>query len=404
MRHTVGVLGGIAVLSMLGLVLRMSCAGAADVPGDGVQPASGSAWTRGLPTDPSYFPIAVWLQGPQNAKRYQDAGINLYIALWQGPTEKQLADLKAAGMQVICDQNEVGLAHLEDPTIVGWMHGDEPDNAQPVKDAQGRNAWGPCIPPQKIVDDYERLRKTDPSRPVLLNLGQGVANDEWRGRGSGAKLSDYETYVKGGDIISFDVYPVASNVGGEGVERLWLVPKGVDRLMQWTEGLNKRIWNCVECTRIDGGNQASPEQVKAQVWMALTHGSTGLIYFVHQFKPTFCEWALLEDPVMLPAVTAINRQIHRLAPVLNTPTIPGAVEVTSSDPEVPISVMAKFRVATYIFAVGMRNKATKATFRVKDARAGAKVEVIDENRTLPLEDGVFVDDFAPYGVHAYRIE
>jgi hypothetical protein len=397
--------GGVALLSTLGLVLRVSCAGAADGPAAGSRQPAGTTWAHGLPTDPSYFPIAVWLQGPQNAKRYQEAGINLYIGLWQGPTEKQLADLKQAGMPVICEQNEVGLAHVNDPIIVGWMHGDEPDNAQPIKDAQGRTTWGPCIPPQKIVDDYERMRQVDPTRPILLNLGQGVANDRWHGRGSGAKLSDYETYVKGGDIISFDVYPVASNIGGNGAEQLWLVAKGVDRLVNWTKGLNKRIWNCVECTRIDGGNQATPEQVKAEVWMALTHGSTGLIYFVHQFKPKFCEWALLEDPVMLPAVTAINKQIHALAPVLNTPTVPDAVDVTSSDPEVPISTMVKrCEGVTYVFAVGMRNKATQGTFRLQDVPAQAKVEVIDEGRELSLQNGTFSDSFGPYAVHLYRIK
>lgn len=405
MRHTVLILGGVALLSVLAVLVRGACARAEDASSPEAQKSAATTWTHGLPTDPNYFPIAVWLQGPQNAKRYQEAGINLYVGLWQGPTEKQLTDLKQAGMPVICAQNEVGLSHVDDPIIVGWMHGDEPDNAQPVKDAQGRNAWGPCIPPQRIVEDYERMRKVDPTRPVMLNLGQGVANDQWHGRGAGAKLSDYETYVKGGDIISFDVYPVASDIAHNGVEQLWLVAKGVDRLMAWTKGLHKRIWNCVECTRIDGGNQATPEQVKAEVWMALTHGSTGLIYFVHQFKPKFCEWALLEDPVMLPAVTAINKQIHALAPVLNTPTIPDAAEVASSDPEVPISTMVKRHGgATYLFAVGMRNKATRGTFHLQDVPAQAKVEVIDENRVLAMQDGAFSDDFSPYAVHLYRIQ
>lgn len=368
------------------------------------QPNAYARWKLGPPSDPSYFPIAVWLQGPQNAARYQAAGINLYIALWQGPTEQQLADLKAAGMSVICGQNEVGLAHLQDPTIVGWMHGDEPDNAQPAKDpATGKDTWGPCIPPQKIVDDYERLRAADPSRPVLLNLGQGVANDQWYGRGSGAKLSDYETYVKGGDIVSFDVYPVASTDWTDGAERLFLVPKGVDRLVQWAGGQHI-IWNCVECTRVSGANQATPDQVKAEVWMALTHGSTGLIYFVHQFQPKFCEWALLEDPVMLPAVTAINQQIHGLAPVLNSPTIAGGVQVASSDPQVPISAMVKrHEGSTYVFTVGMKNAPTRGTFTVPGVAAGARVEVIGESRAVPLAGETFTDDFAPYAVHLYRI-
>src|SRR5262249_54475298 len=88
-------------------------------------------WQQQPPASLNYFPIAVWLQSPSNAAKFKAAGINLYVGLWQGPTEEQLATLKAAGMPVICEQNAVGLAHKNDPTIIGWMHGDEPDNAQP---------------------------------------------------------------------------------------------------------------------------------------------------------------------------------------------------------------------------------------------------------------------------------
>ena len=119
-----------------------------------------------MPADPAYFPIAVWLQDPRNAEAYKRAGINLYVGLWRGPTEAQLAALKQAGMPVICHQNRVGLAHRDDPTIVGWMHGDEPDNAQEVRDPKtGRRGYGPPIPPARIVADYERLhgRRPDPA-------------------------------------------------------------------------------------------------------------------------------------------------------------------------------------------------------------------------------------------------
>lgn len=362
-------------------------------------------WPRGPSADPSYFPIAVWLQQAKNAARYKAAGINLYVGLWEGPTEKQLADLTDEGMPVICYQNEVGLAHLQDPIIVGWMHDDEPDNAQPVIDPEtGERTWGPCVPPQRIVDDYQRLRANDPSRPVLLNLGQGVANDEWYGRGAGAKLSDYETYVQGADIVSFDVYPVAGLEKPDPENYLWYVPKGVERLVQWTGG-RKIIWNCIECTHISNPErQATPDQVKAEVWMSLIHGSTGIIYFVHQFQPSFNEWALLDDPVMLPAVTAINAQIRELAPVLNSPTLTDGATVQSSVAEVPIAVMTKRHDgATYVFAVGMRNGAADGTFVVPGVPAAATAEVIGENRTLPVTDGRFTDSFAPYAVHLYRI-
>ena len=82
--------------------------------------------------DPNFFPLAVWLQSPANAAKFREAGVNLYVGLWEGPTEEQLAELKKQKMRVICEQNAVALKHKDDPTIVGWMHGDEPDNARSI--------------------------------------------------------------------------------------------------------------------------------------------------------------------------------------------------------------------------------------------------------------------------------
>jgi hypothetical protein len=358
-----------------------------------------AAWKSGPSSRPEYFPIAVWLQNPKMAPRYREAGINLYVGLWKGPTEEQLAGLKAAGMRVICDQNEVGLKHRDDPTIAGWMHGDEPDNAQALPDGKG---WGGPIPPEKIIADYKKIKAADPTRPVLLNLGQGVANDEWVGRA--AKYEEYPEYCKGADIVSYDVYPVVGIRKKDGENYLWYVAKGVDRLREWS-GAEKPVWNCIECTRIsEPDKKATPHQVKAEVWMSLIHGSRGIIYFVHQFKPNFIEHALLEDPPMLAAVTRINRQIRELAPVLNSPTVREAVQVQSSSAEVPIAAMVKrWGGTTYLFTVGMRNGPTTGTFTLRGLPASATATVRGENRRLPIRNGRFEDRFDPYDVHLYEI-
>jgi hypothetical protein len=89
-----------------------------------------SAWTMGPWSDPAFFPLAVWLQFPENARAYRRAGFNTGVGLWRGPTEEQLAAFKDAGLHLVCAQNEVGLRHRNDPLIIAWMHDDEPDNAQ----------------------------------------------------------------------------------------------------------------------------------------------------------------------------------------------------------------------------------------------------------------------------------
>ena len=145
----------------------------------GAARAADGPYPKGLPQTPESFPLAVWLQAPANAQRYRAIGINTYVGLWRGPTEEQLDALDEAGIRLICGQGERSLRFKDRPTIVCWMHGDEPDNAQ----AKQGGGYGPPILPEKIVADYKKIREADPTRPVLLNLGQGVAWDNYIGRG-----------------------------------------------------------------------------------------------------------------------------------------------------------------------------------------------------------------------------
>jgi hypothetical protein len=357
-------------------------------------------FARGLPQEPEFFPLAVWLQAPANAARYKAIGINLYVGLWRGPTEEQLDTLDESGIRLICGQNGRSLRFKDRPTVVGWMHGDEPDNAQSLGQGKG---YGPPIPPVTIVEGYDKIRKADPDRPVLLNLGQGVAWDGYHGRGVRTNHpEDYREYVKGCDIASFDIYP-ASHEAREIAGNLWYVPQGVDRLRRWSEG-RKEVWCCVETTGINNENRRpTPKQVRSEVWMALTHGAKGIIYFAHQFKPKFIEAGLLADEEMAREVTAINRQVRELAPVLNSPEVVAGAVVESSDKGVPVDFLVKRHSdKTYVFSVAMREGDTTATFKLPD-KADARVEVLGEGRTIEALGGKWNDHFAGYQVHLYRI-
>ena len=369
-------------------------------------------WSNGPYDDASFFPIAVWVQDPRNAAKYKAIGANLYVGLWNGPTAEQIAELKRHGMPVICEQNAYALKHLDEKTIVGWMHGDEPDNAQPLSKGKG---YGPPIPPDKIVEDYRRIRTKDPSRPVMLNLGQGVAWDGWYGRGVRTNHpEDYAKYVMGGDISSFDIYPAVHDklaVAG----KLWYVARGVKRLDSWA-GDQRIVWNCIECTRISNAKtRPTPQQVKTEVWMSIIHGSRGLIYFCHQFQPRFIEAGLLADEEMARAVGAINREVRGLAAVINSPSVPNPATVTVSPTDVSqdmarllgsegITVSARrHQAATYLFTVRMESSPAKGMFLVTGIPGKATVQVLGENRTIRMRGGRFEDRFGPYAVHLYRI-
>ena len=354
----------------------------------------------GLPADTNFFPIAVWCQSPANAGRFQAAGINLYVALWEGPTAAQLDALQTARMPVVCSLNQLAQRFRDNPIIAGWMHEDEPDNAQSLGSGQG---YGPPIPPATIVNHYQRIRSLDPSRPVMLNLGQGVAWDDWIGRGVRRNHpEDYPEYLQGCDIASFDIYPAVHD-SPQVAGKLEFVSRGVERLAGWTRG-QKPVWCAIECTHIENPNvKPTPLQVRSEVWMALVGGARGLIYFVHQFKPVFREAALLDDPEMLAAVTEINRQIRDLAPVLNSPTLAGRLTVESSTSGARVAAMLKqYGGATYVFTVNLANQPTRATFTLSDPNPARQAEVLGESRLIPIQGQNFADQFAPYAVHLYK--
>ena len=383
-------------------------------------------WQNGQSTDPGFFPIAVWLQSPNNAGRYQAIGINLYVGLWQGPTEAQMNTLRRFNMPVICHQNEWARQHLDEKLIVAWMHGDEPDNAHKFAsywqgdkdrikagwpeiyerlglDSKPYRGYGPPVPPAWIINDYQGIKRVDPVRPVLMNLGQGVAWEDYIGRGERTgMLEDYPAYIQGCDIVSFDIYPACHSKPAV-AQKLWYVPRGVDRLRAWA-GPSKPVWTCIECTQINHPTtKATPEQIKCEVWMAIIHGARGLIYFSHTWQPSFVEAGLLADQRTAEAVRDINAQVQTLASVINGPTLEGEVKTSTTPRATQVdTTVRKTEDALYVFAVDMQGKTTCANFQIKDFDTG-KAEVLGEGRSLTIREGRFTDDFNPWGVHIYRV-
>lgn len=365
--------------------------------------ACGSSVLSAQENDPNFFPIAVWAQNPANASAYKENGINLYISIHGGLDQEKLDQLRKANMKVIAHQNSFGLTQLHEPLIYGWMHGDEPDNAQRNHKEE---KWDPCRDPADIIRDYHTIKKKDPDRPVYLNVGRGVAYTDWVGRGvcrgrTDMYMVDNNGYLKGCDIASFDIYPVNSRE--EEVQgQLWYVAKGIDNLREWSQHA-KPAWCWIETTRISekAARKPTPAEVRSQVWMAIIHGAKGFGYFCHSFVGKVDDAALLHDAEMIRSVKAINAQVAALAPVLNSPDTRDYASVTSHNESVPVDILTKQDGKTnYIFAVAMRDASTSATFKVK---SGKNVEVIGEDRTLHIKGKKFTDHFAGYGVHLYRI-
>jgi hypothetical protein len=365
-------------------------------------------WINGLSTNDDYFPIGVWLQEPEDAAEWLAAGVNLYTGLWEGPTVDQLDALRAAGMQTIAAQNSTALAYtnmLSDgrPVIVGWLMDDEPDNAQP----NGSGGYGPPILTAIVRQTYQQYKTNDPTRPIFLNLSQGLGWDSatWYGQGGYINPAvDYPQYILGSDIISFDIYPMASSdsaVAGAA----WRVALGVDRLRQYAPS-NHIVWCFIETGDINGtGHEATVPQIKAEVWMAIIHGATGINYFIHgkTSVSAFDYRDLLrpENATRLAGVTEINNEVHSLAAVLKSPSVTGLATMTNIVGTNEVDFMVKQRNgATCLFAAAMSDAVTTKGFQFQNL-TNKLMEVIGENRTVTLTNGSFSDTFNGYEAHLY---
>jgi len=357
-----------------------------------------SPWSNGPSTSPSYFPLTVWLQSPPNIGEYQNIGINMFLGFWGSLDVGSMTTFGSMKMPVVPTQNSVGLTSPQRSWIWGWDQMDEPDNAQ----SNGSGGYGPCITPASLISTYSGLKANDTTSPVFLNFGQGVANTSYSGRGS--CTGDTAYYVQAsaaGDVISYDVYPVANYNG-----QLEIVATGLDNLKAWTTQCNcgkKIIWNFIETTPFNGGATPTPSQIQSEVWMSLIHGSQGIIYFMHVLSPTFREDGIFNYPASVAAVKSIDAQITSLAPALNSATITNDASVSSSASGVPIDMMEKnYGGSTYIFSVARANGSTVGSFTVPGG-ANASVTVLGESRQIAMSNGQFQDNFAAYGVHLYQL-
>lgn len=356
-----------------------------------------SQWTYGPSTNPNFFPIGVWLQSPGHAQEFQNIGVNMFVGFYGNLDAASMTTFGSSKMPVVPTQNSAGLTSPQRSWIWGWDQIDEPDNAQP----NGSGGYGPCISPSTIVSSYNTIKANDTASPVFLNFGQGASNTGYNGRGScTGNTAYYSQAIAGGDIISFDIYPVADYNG-----QLELVPNGVDNLKTWTAQCkcgSKSIWNFIETTPFNGGTTPTPAQIQSEVWMSLIHGSQGIMYFVHVLSPSFREDGIFSYPASVQAVTSIDAQIASLAPVLNSSTVASDVQVSSSSSGVPLDMMEKnYGGSKYVFAVAMTNSSTVGTFTVPGSPT-ATVTVLGESRQIAMASGQFQDNFSGYQVHLYQ--
>ena len=371
------------------------------------------SYPAGLPNEPAFFPIGVWLEtvaDESDVALDRSFGLNQYVALAHD-NQADLNAIDAGGMHLLVQADEwLGDPRADHPAVDGWLVYDEADLmfGPGWDDWSGTDGWNTCIP---IQDQGGQCGYT-----VMQHFAEQLPSGALRYANYGIGLLHFESdaeakvFVNNGfqDVVSADDYAftrpdtAARDRKGASYGRTVNRVRALDGL----DGVRQPVWGFVELGHPfteDTTPTITPPQMRSAVWHSIIAGARGIVYFNHSFGGSCPTDSVLRqrcDPDMTPMVTEVNSQIRELAPVLNAPFADGYVTAQGR-----AKVMAKLGPdgAWYVFA-GADTTGTAGGDVTLRVAAGSEVEVLFENRDLTVRDGQFVDAFADgNAVHIYRV-
>ena len=260
--------------------------------------------------------------------------------------------------------------------------------------------------PGQLLDRDEAVRMLDGTR--ITCHADGV-------RAAAAK-SNYQEYVNHADVFMPEIYPID---GFKDERCVAEVCRSMDRcwedIRKYGDGKRPRgVWPILQCFHGKGWKRyPTAQEMYAMSFAAIIHGGNGITWFkygadIGEKKASYS--GMFRTPEDWAAMTNITRRIAALSPLLlertpPQPPVPEIVEGPKTDPlgQPAVTLLLKRRKNVIcLMAVNAANEKVRARFRIGPLKA-TKVGVSWEGRTVALSQGVFEDDFEPFGVHVYRL-
>jgi hypothetical protein len=345
----------------------------------------------------------------QAADHYKSLGINTYEAMEHNVSTVPLSSVTDTGMFVMAQQEEWTPAEVaNNPNVVSWFISDECDMGYSdcTPDWNHDNGeYGRLGVQQSYVN---KVSAYNDGRFKHANFGNGVARTFWA-------PNTMRGHIALMDSVSADKYSYTSP-GVDGVltnSPDW--PAGanpatsasygwqVNQMRAFQDPANlKPVWGFVETARPlleeAGARTITPNQMEGAVWSMIIHEARGLSYFTQNNDPA-CEAGTPCNAAIEAKLIAIDGEIKSLAPVLNTQSYQYDFHNATD------TMLKDHDGSAYIFAdIGLNQSPGNKTFALPASVAGTAVTVVGENRTIPVSNGSFTDNFAAeYTHHVYQI-
>ena len=353
--------------------------------------------------NPSFFPIAVFLGKPGHASALKAVGVNTYMGAEHDGSA--MSSMTSAGMFVMPQQDEWTPAEVgNDSRAVGWFISDECDIGL---GCTGNNTN------ENLLDQQSKLAYVhglNDGRFTFANYSNGILKTWWANGNMPAFLSivdaasnDKYTYTSpfvwdqmtASPDWPAGVHPAVSAAYGWQIDQM--------RSFQSPPGIHPN-WIFIEAAmpllNDPGSLTITPQQLEGAVWSSIIHEARGVAYFQHN-NGNVCGYYSLVDcnQTRLNQIAAINAKVTSLAPVINTQSYQYSFNTTTD------TMLKAYNGAAYIFAgIGLGQSTGAKTFTLPSGLTASSVEVVGENRTLPISGGKFTDTFAAeYSYHVYKI-
>ncbi|OMH23919.1 hypothetical protein BKD30_10855 [Tersicoccus phoenicis] len=181
-----------------------------------------------------------------------------------------------------------------------------------------------------------------------------------------------------------------------------------------TDGKLQAPWQFVEL--LNGGPGEGPftanvsaDQLKGAVMASVINEARGIVYFNQSLSGPCQGGSLIRQAQttsgfcgadQVRAASEVNNQIKSLAPVLNTQSYQYSFG-SGLD-----TMLKSYNGDAYVFAmIDGKSSPGSRTFRLPSEFSASSVEVVGENRSIPVSGGVFTDGFAnESSYHIYRVK
>jgi hypothetical protein len=343
-----------------------------------------------------FFPIMQWLQSSSRIAYQKELGINTFVGNGgDNASAEYLDECRAQGVWCVMDPADLSVA--DDPSLFGWIFGDEPD------------LDGNAVEPSEIRTQYNDIHEADPNHPTLLTLTSGFFSQMDPPDWMNGDRSRYSDYAKASDAVGFDLYPV---YGWCRPDWLYYVGASQEELVQ-EYAPDRAAYQWIECVRTSSqwcdldqrapDDGPTPAEVRNEVWQAVVHGAKAIGYFTHSWEcPDYTQFCLSAEQES--ELERTNAELTALTvPILSAP-YERTVRVTPSSTARIDWTTRRVDSQVTLIVVNVETSAVEVSFEVPGLVAGSDVSVHDEDRALRPVGEKFTDSFDPLAVHIYDIE